>query len=169
MDGPSPQPALKGALLPGVLKKKKKIIQPKGREGKRGRNCPIYTQHCKHTRSILHVLQSGVCMSVCPSVSLGAGSQGPCPALTPPTPPCPTLGTESGTGMVPNLGGNQQAGLGLGLHSGSRAAHMCTCVCVCACMYTGNLCACMYRGEGHVTEAAGGAAGGKASWGVAHK
>lgn len=29
---------------------------------------------------------------------------------------------------------------------------------------------CMYvQGEGHVTEAAGGAAGGKASWGVAHK
>lgn len=43
-------------------KKKEKIIQPKGRRWRA--KCPIYTQHCKHTQSILHVLQSGVCMSV---------------------------------------------------------------------------------------------------------
>ena len=40
--------------------------------GQRARSCPIYTQQCKHTQSILYVLQSGVYMSVCPSVSLGA-------------------------------------------------------------------------------------------------
>ena len=107
MDGPSPQPALKEAPLPGVLKKRRKSYNQRGGEVW-VRSYPIYTQHCKHTRSILHVLQSGVCMSVCLSVSLRAGYQEPCLA----TPACPTLGTEPGTGMVPKFGGSQQAGPG---------------------------------------------------------
>lgn len=69
VDGPSPQPVLKEALLPRVLKKRRKSYNQRGRVGWRVRSCPVYTQHCKHTRSILHVLQSGVCESVHLSVS----------------------------------------------------------------------------------------------------
>lgn len=161
MDGPSPQPALKGTLLPGVLKKKKKIIQPKGR-GWRARSCPIYTQHCKHTQSILHVLQSGVCMSVCPSVSLGAGSQEPRPT-TPPHLHLPALPWEQDLEQVwsPGLVAASRQGLGLSLCSGSRVLCVCvccvcvrarTCVGMCARMYVHGEPVCKYvqgGGSGH--------------------
>lgn len=72
-----------GTASRGSLKKEENHTT-KGK-GLGRRRCPIYTQHCKHTQSILHVLQSGVCMSVSRSVSLGAGSQESCPTTPRPT------------------------------------------------------------------------------------
>lgn len=101
---------------------------------------PIYTQHCKHTR-LYYMCFSLVfaCLSVCQSVSLGAGTQEPRPATHPTYTPCPTLGTEPGTGVVPNPGGSV-AGPGLSIHSGSRGL----CVCVRVCMYVHGEPVCKY-------------------------
>lgn len=74
---------------------------------------------------------------------------GPClTILPPPPPPCPTLGTEPGTGMTPNLGGSQQAGPGPQPPFWLQSP-VCVHVHVCACMYMGNLCASMYKGASH--------------------
>lgn len=104
-------------------------------------------------------------MSVCPSVSLGAGSQEPRPT-TPPHLHLPALPWEQDLEQVwsPGLVAASRQGLGLSLCSGSRVLCVCVCVvcacvhahvwaCVRACMYMGNLCASMYKGEGQVTEA----------------
>lgn len=110
MDGPSPQPALKEALLPGVLKKRKSYNQ-RGRE-RRGRGVIPFIHNIVNIHVYitcasvwcLHVYLS-VCLSVSRSVwGLDLRSLALLP--TPPTPPCPTLGTEPGTGMVPNPGGS---------------------------------------------------------------
>lgn len=133
---------------------KKKIIQPKGRRWRA--KCPIYTQHCKHTQSILHVLQSGVCMSV--SQSRGRIS-GALSHYSPSLPSCPTLETAKRC-MVPKFRRSTQEGL---LHSGSRVLYVCLGVYVHVC--TPGTCVQLYtKGKGFtVTEAgAGGVARGKA-------
>jgi hypothetical protein len=90
-----------GPVSRGSLKKKN--MQPKvGSEGQK--SCSIYTQRYKHTQSIFYVLQSGVCMSACLSISMGAGYQEPCPS-TPhcylPAPPWKEIRMDT----VPKLGG----------------------------------------------------------------
>lgn len=64
MDGPSPQPALKEALLPGVLRKKK-IIQPKGRRS-RGRRIVPFIHNIVNIHGLYYMCFSLVfaCLSV---------------------------------------------------------------------------------------------------------
>lgn len=91
------------------------------RGGGRGRaKCPIYTQHCKHTQSILHVLQSGVCLSVCQSV-LGMELRSLTLLYFPNHLPA-NPGNRARRGMVPKFRRNKQAGL---FHSGSRVLYVC--------------------------------------------
>lgn len=121
------------------------------------RSCPIYTQHCKHTRSILHVLQSGVCMSVCPSVSRcggGAGSQEPCLA----TPPTPTSLPHPGNGTWNRYGPQswwEPAGRAWASASTlARVLCVCMCVRIRVCMYVHGEPVCKYV-QGGVTSQAG--------------
>lgn len=92
-------------------------------------------------------------MSVCPSVSLGAGSQEPCRATPPLPPPCPTLETEPETGMVSNLGGSQQAGPGPQPLLWLRVLCVCMCVRACVCMYVHGEPVCKYVQGGVMSQA----------------
>ena len=150
------------------------------------RGCPIYTQHCKHTQSILHVLQSGVCMSVCPSVSLGAVSQEPCPTiplhshlLAPPWEQNPKQ--QYGPQFWWEPAG--KAWVSASTLAPESCVRVCVCVYVCVCVHA-HECArvCVHvctwgtcvqictRGRVTSQRRAGGAAPGKACWGwLAHK
>ena len=64
-DGPSPQPALKEALPPGLLNKKK-IIQPEGRRKGRGRGAVPFIHNIVNIHSLYYMCFSLVfaCLSV---------------------------------------------------------------------------------------------------------
>lgn len=138
MDGPSPQPALKGALLPGVIKKKKKSYNQRG--GGRGQSVPFI-----HNIVNIHSLYY-MCFSLvfaCLSVSLGDGSQDTCPVTPHPYLPAPHW-KQSQKRHGPQVQ-KEHAGRAAPLWLQSP---ICVFGCVCACMYTGNLCAIMYKGKG---------------------
>lgn len=107
------------------------------RGGGRGRaKCPIYTQHCKHTQSILHVLQSGVCLSVSQSVSGMELRASPC--HTSQTTFLPTLETEPKEAWSPSSEGTSRQGCS------TLAPESSTCVWVCICMYVQGEPVCKY-------------------------
>lgn len=138
MVGPSPQPALKGALLPGVIIKEENHT-PKG-EGGRGQSVPFI-----HNIVNIHSLYY-MCFSLvfaCLSVSLGDGSQEPRPAILPKPPSCQPW-KQSPKRHGPQVQ-KEQAGRAVPLWLQSP---LCVFGCVYACMYTGDLCASMYKGEG---------------------
>lgn len=125
MDGPSPQPALKGALLPRVIKKK----SYNQRGGGGGQSVPFI-----HNIVNIHSLYY-MCFSLvfaCLSVRPGDGSQEPRPATPTPT-FLPTLEIAK-RGMVLKFRKSKQEGL---LHSGSGVYR---CVWVCMCMYVQGTC-----------------------------
>lgn len=121
-------------------------------------SCPIYTQHCKHTWSILHVLASGVCMSVSRSVRRsvrGLDLRSLAPQLHPShlhvASPSPQQNSEQGWSPV-----SVRARGRTWVSASAPAQVLCVCVvqvCVrarvhaCTRMYTGSLCASMYKGQ----------------------
>lgn len=155
MDGPSPQPALKGALLPGVIKKKKKSYNQRG--GGRGQSVPFI-----HNIVNIHSLYY-MCFSLvfaCLSVSLGETDLRTLVLLLPIPTFLPHTGNRAKRGMVPKFRRSTQEGL---LHSGSRVLYVCLGVYVHVCT-PGTCVQLCTKGKGFtVTEAgAGGVARGKA-------
>lgn len=142
--GPSPQPALKEALLPGVHNKRRKIIQPG--EG-RGPAVP-FIHNIVNIHGLYYMCFSLVfaCLSVHLSV-WGLDLRSLAGLLPHSRLHAPPWKQNLKQVWSPILAGASRQGLGLSPYSGLESC-VCACVCVrvCACMYTGNLCASMYKG-----------------------
>lgn len=143
MVGPSPQPAPKGALLPGVIIKEGNHT-PRGEVIEGGQSVPFI-----HSIVNIHGLYY-MCFSLvfaCLSVSQSRGwSSGASPCYTSQTTFLPTLETEPKEAWSPSSEGTSRQGCS------TLAPESSMCVWVCICMYVQGEPVCKYvQGEGVVT------------------
>lgn len=122
--------------------KKKKIIQPRGKVRGRGQGVVPFIHNIVNIHGLYYMCFSLVfaCLSVRPSVSLGAGSQEPCCYSPHSHLPAPPWEQNPEQVWSPILVGASRQGLGLSLHSGSRVL----CVRARVCMYVHGEPVCKY-------------------------